>query len=328
MRSSRVRLRIPIVLAGLVAGSVAVGGHVAAADLDSVEESLRLLGVDDAPASVIEDVAALLPEGLEPVTDGEPSERLEASIRTWEIVATEWRDVPEGLMVQVRECRDLVDPDDDVDEVTESSVPEDGTGDGVDDGDVTDSTLVDDSTDTAEDLAVASTEECGEQLRIRLRVEHAERLIARFTERIAEAEGLPEQARAEVVAAMLAVRERAERRLVDLLDDEDGVLDAVLAETGRDRAELVRVREQVAEQAGELDRLGDGATDAPGTTDGRGDGGGGDRPGGAPATTSPAAGSGRDDDADDTDRDDDQPGRTTVVDGRDSDRDEQGRNGR
>lgn len=336
-----------------------VAGPAGAADPDLVEEALATLGIDDAPAGLVDDIASLLPDdiGADADVDSDAATRLEEAVRNWEIVAPEWRDVPEGLMAQVRECRDET-TDDPVDESdpTETTIAE-----GTDESDDTTETTVaegDDGTDESDDTTEttvadgATVEECGEQLRVRLRIEHAERLVARFTERIAEAEGLPEQARAEVIAAMTAVRDRAEQRLRDIVENEDDAVDAVLEATGRDRAVLARVQEQVAEQAGELNRRSEQANAAPGRgsdtadtddTDGGPDTDGGtgtddsdgdrnddDRPGqgeGTANTTVPERSGGQGGDAEDAGDDDrgnsgDAPGRTTVVDDNDSDSDE------
>lgn len=127
----------------------------------------------------------------------------------------------------------------------------------------------------------ARGEECGEQLQIRLRIEHAERLVARFTERLAEAEGLPEQARAEVIAALKLVRERVQQRLDDLMADTGATVEDALEAIGIDRALLARVRAQVAEQVGELQRRNEDSPGPPSTQ-------------GGPASTQPGpTGSGR-----------------------------------
>ena len=349
--------RRPLVIAagvGLAIGSMVVTGPAGAADPDLVEEALATLGIDDVPAGLVDDIASLLPDDLGAEADGDTdaATRLEEAVRNWEIVAPEWRDVPEGLMAQVRECRDEVadDPVDDG-EPTETTIAEG-------DDDVTETTIAEGDDDAVDATADGAVEECGEQLRVRLRVEHAERLVARFTERIAEAEGLPEQARAEVIAAMTAVRDRAEQRLRDIVESDDDAVDAVLEATGRDRAVLARVQEQVAEQAGELNRRSEQANTAPGrgsdpddtadtdgtdaeTDDGgtsdddpNGDRNGDDSPGqgdGTANTTVPErpGGQGGDagDDAGDAGDDDrgnsgDAPGRTTVVDERGSDSDD------
>lgn len=183
---------------------------------EKIESALISLGARTVPSNVTSQLSSLLPEEfvLSVLNTDEIDNRLELALRLWQIVAPEWREVPQSLMIQVRQCRD---------EALRSQQS---------------------STTTSP----SETGICDQHLRIQLRFQHAERLTNRLTERIADAERLPEPLRTQALQTLEMIRERVETRLQEMSRLSQNTVDEALEPLGENQQTLNQVRTRLEQQ--------------------------------------------------------------------------------
>lgn len=186
------------------------------AEEESIRTALVSLGIDTISQEVVSKLSELWPDNnqIETLTSDELDNQLELSIRTWQIVAPEWREVSAAFMIQVRECRDGVK--------------------GTEQASSTTSTTV--------------VNNCDEHLRLQLRFQHAETLTNRFTERNAEAEALPEPSRTFALQTLITLRERVQTRLQEMLRLSQDSIDDALKPLGENQESVNQVRTRLEQQ--------------------------------------------------------------------------------
>ena len=193
---------------------------------ENIRSALVSLGVESISQEVVSTLSALWPdsEQIQTLTASELENQLELSIRTWQMVAPEWRDIPASLMIQIRECRD-------------------------EQQNIQQSTSTTSTTTTT-----TTTNKCDEHLRLQLRFQHAERLTNRFTERTAEAEALPEPSRTFALQTLATLRERVQTRLQEMLRLSQDSIDNALRPIGENQESLNQVRTRLEQQMREMDQ--------------------------------------------------------------------------
>ena len=183
---------------------------------ESIEDALASLNVETIPDNVITSLARLWPDEIElKVLDAKELEnRLQLALNLWEIMAPEWRATPASLMIQARLCRDTSLNLQQSPSTTSSTTPN----------------------------------QCGDNFRIQLRFQHAERLTTRLMERIAQAEELSEPSRTLTLETLTELRNRAENRLREMERIAPKTVDDALEPLGENQASLNQLRTRLEEQ--------------------------------------------------------------------------------
>jgi hypothetical protein len=143
-------LTLPV---AITIGSVAGGPAVFAAESD-IDRAFDTLGLPPAMEQVRSQVLAILGDALDrndadDDAEDPPALRLENALRRWELMAPDWRAMPQSVMERLRLCRDV----------------------------------------RLRDPGAAVPEGCGDELRLELRLRHMEQAESRFQQRLDAADG-------------------------------------------------------------------------------------------------------------------------------------------